>query len=461
MNFKLRPFIFLAIFLYASFGVAQQFAVRKGAVTDSIAVNDTLSYALFLPSKFTKEKTWPLLVVLDPAARGKVGLSSFLEVAENNGLIVACSNNAKNGSYVENIDIFSYTISHLLQVLPIDTEKMMLAGFSGGARSATALAVLSEGSIKGVIGSGAGFANEAKYQPNKRNLTYIGVVGEQDFNYYEMLGNRIYLNQKYIPNELILFEGDHRWPPAPVMTVAVELLLKKIVIDKLPEDDKQKRTLQFYQNHYRLAKDLEDSKKYHLAYDAYQQIVSNYKSHVDVDSIRQKLKEIRKNPAYKAFKRNELVQRPKEIELAAKYADFYFEDLEDNNLQNIEWWKKEFEKVEVFKNNPSPSVQLMGQRLYNLLQVIALESTKGLDPKLDVELLIFANEFLIALNPSYHNGYIELMRHYSTIGNYEFALGAMEELLKNGYTNEEALNKVEGIALLRIMPEYQALLEKY
>ena len=462
MNRTKRPLIFFTFLLFTTVLCAQELRLAKGKVIDSIAVNDTLSYALYLPTKFDVEKKWPIIFAFDPAARGRMGVSPFIEAAEEHGFVLVCSNNSKNGiSYEKNTRMFEITTNHVFSLLPIDLGKIYVTGFSGGARLATTMAVLSEGKIKGVIGCGAGFANNPLYYPTRRNITYIGVVGERDFNYNEMKGNRLYMNEKNIGNELIIYDGDHRWPPSTVINLAVGLLLKKSLL-RNPETDADKaKALALYNDQYEFAALVKKDGHYHLAYNLFQQLNKNYRGDVPLDSVKAQLKQIRKLKPYKEFKRSEQSIQFKEEDLVIKYSDFYFEDLEDNNIQNIAWWKKEFEKVEVFKNHADRNVQNMGHRLYGLLFVMAIESTKGLDPTLDVDALILANEFLIALNPSYHNGYIELMRHYSTIGKYDFALGAMEELLKNGYTNEEALSKVEGIALLRIMPEYKELLDKY
>ncbi len=458
---RFSPLLFLLLIALGS-SAQDRLRLKKGAVIDSVKVNDSLSYALYIPTKFRQDKKWPVIFSFDPVARGRLGISPFLDTAEEYGLIIACSNNTQNNTtYDENVKSFEGLVTHLSSILPLEEDKVFVAGFSGGARLATTIAVLSEGLIKGVIACGAGFASNPLYYPTKRNLTYIGVVGERDFNYFEMRDNRAYLSERYIDNELIVFSGDHRWPPSPIMRVAVELLLKKRVVDRLDEQEKQALAEKFYKNHYQLASVFENEGKVNLAEAHYQQILRNYKSHYDLDSVKTKARALRKLDAFKQYRRSEANIRLKEEDLIYKYADFYFEDLEDNNIQNIAWWKKEFEKIEDFKASAETSVQNMGHRLYGLLFVMAIESTKGLDPSLDVDALIFANEFLIALNPKFHNAYIELMKHYSKVGNYDFALGALEELLKNGYTNEEALNKVEGIALLRIMPEYKALLEKY
>ncbi len=55
------------------------------------------SYSLFLPSRYDREKKWPILYAFDPGARGKLPVNLFKEAAEKFGFTVAGSNNSRNG----------------------------------------------------------------------------------------------------------------------------------------------------------------------------------------------------------------------------------------------------------------------------------------------------------------------------------------------------------------------------
>jgi hypothetical protein len=55
-----------------------------GLVVDSIPCENDSSqtYALYLPSHYTQEKTWPVIYAFDPLARGKLPVSLFKDSAE-------------------------------------------------------------------------------------------------------------------------------------------------------------------------------------------------------------------------------------------------------------------------------------------------------------------------------------------------------------------------------------------
>jgi len=103
MGRKIFPVFFLIFFFTAQIPVIstpfQDF--QKGEVIEKVVCEDKpeQSYALFLPSAYTPEKTWPILYAFDPGANGKTPLEHFKDAAEKYGYIVVCSNNSKNGPW--------------------------------------------------------------------------------------------------------------------------------------------------------------------------------------------------------------------------------------------------------------------------------------------------------------------------------------------------------------------------
>ena len=71
---------------------------EKGIIVDTIKCksNPKFSYALYLPTNYSDVVKWPVIFVFDPGARGKVGVSGFVQAAEKLGFIIVCSNNSRN-----------------------------------------------------------------------------------------------------------------------------------------------------------------------------------------------------------------------------------------------------------------------------------------------------------------------------------------------------------------------------
>src|SRR5262245_45658803 len=89
----MRFFFSLMIAVMAVGSAAQTPAPGTVHASVAVAADSSNSYALYLPSAYTANKSWPLLLVFDPFGRGEVSVKLFHEAAEKYGFIVAGSNN--------------------------------------------------------------------------------------------------------------------------------------------------------------------------------------------------------------------------------------------------------------------------------------------------------------------------------------------------------------------------------
>src|SRR4051812_43099861 len=85
------------IFLLAMAALAQE----KGRVVESVKcdADPSQGYALYLPSQYAPDRSWPVIFAFDPRARGTVPVAIYRAAAEKFGYIVAGSNNSRNGSW--------------------------------------------------------------------------------------------------------------------------------------------------------------------------------------------------------------------------------------------------------------------------------------------------------------------------------------------------------------------------
>jgi len=183
---KICILILLQVFSSLSFLFSQEFL--KDQVTDTVRCIDRSeqSYTLYLPAQYDNKKSWPVILIFDPAARGKTGVSIFVEAARKYGFILACSNNSRNGPMGESFKA-AYAMMHDVEKrFSVDQRRIYAAGFSGGSRFAMALAII-ENKISGVIGCGAGLPNDRSFLPSENSVfLFYGLVGNRDMNYLEM-----------------------------------------------------------------------------------------------------------------------------------------------------------------------------------------------------------------------------------------------------------------------------------
>jgi len=203
---------------------AEQNGLQPGTLIPRVtcAAAPEQSYALYLPAQYSSAKSWPILYVFDPLARGKVPVERMKDAAERYGFIVVGSNNSRNGPWKVQIDAAQAMSDDTHTRLSIDDRRVYFAGFSGGARVASHIAQVCK-CAAGVLLNGAGFPIG---RPPARESTFavFATVGDLDFNYPEVTHLDQELGQLGFPHALRYFEGPHQWAPAEVMDEALAWL---------------------------------------------------------------------------------------------------------------------------------------------------------------------------------------------------------------------------------------------
>ena len=208
----------VAALLHASAVLAQD--LPRGQVIDDVkcAADPAQSYAVYLPSNYSRDRTWSLLIAFHPAARGRAMVDTYRAAAERYGYIVAGSNNSRNGPWSLADASLRAMSADLEQRFSIDVNRLYLTGLSGGARVAMQVALGSK-IVAGVIASSAGYPDS---KPRK-SLPFVvfGTAGTEDFNYLEL---RMLDRALTTPHRVAIFEGGHTLPPDQVALDAIEWL---------------------------------------------------------------------------------------------------------------------------------------------------------------------------------------------------------------------------------------------
>ena len=181
--------------------------------------NPQQSYALYVPTKYSREQRWPIVYAFDPLARGPLALAQFQHAAEIHGYLVAVSNNSRNGPWQPEFEAAEAMVRDTQQRFSIDLKRIYFAGFSGGARVASQLAQLCKCSA-GVLLSGAGFSHSATPSADAK-FPVFSAVGNADFNYRELIPLQDTFEKEAIPHWLCVFDGSHEWAPPDVIDDAL------------------------------------------------------------------------------------------------------------------------------------------------------------------------------------------------------------------------------------------------
>ena len=185
--------------------------LERGVIHSGIAArtDPTQTYDLYLPTAFDPARRWPLLLVFDPRARGKLAAEIFVPGAERFGWIVASSNDTRSDGPMEpNIRAVNAMFPDLVARLPVDPARIYAAGFSGGAIVAWVVGQRT-GRLAGVISVGGRPPDgPATGEPG---FALWASAGTTDFNHEATRElDRIAAHGKRA-HRLEFFDGEHSW----------------------------------------------------------------------------------------------------------------------------------------------------------------------------------------------------------------------------------------------------------
>jgi predicted esterase len=177
------------------------------------------SYALYIPSHYSREKSWPVVYAFDPGARGSMPVELMRDAAERYGYIVAGSNNSQNGPVKASAEAAQAMFQDTHARLAIDDQRIYFAGLSGGARLAASLAQRCK-CAAGVLLNSAGFSPSSPPPPDA-TFAVFAAAGTFDFNYPEVVNLDAKLATLHYSHAFSQFDGPHSWAPASLMDEAL------------------------------------------------------------------------------------------------------------------------------------------------------------------------------------------------------------------------------------------------
>src|SRR5262245_50527384 len=279
-------------------GAASQ-SLPAGAIIERVVCQKdaTQSYALYLPSTYPSDRRWPMIYAFDPGARGAVPVKLYREAAEKYGYIIAGSNNSRNGPNVPLGEIIQALWEDTHTRLVLDDRRIYTTGFSGGARVASSVASINPGRVAGVILQGAGFHPRLNVTKELSFIVY-GLVGSEDFNYFELKQLDRALAEAGVPHRLKIFEGAHSWAAADDCTSAVGWMELHAIKTGLRAKD-QTLLDTFFVEALSHARTWQGANRPGGAFAAYETLAADFRGLRDVNEFEQKSAAIKASPAFK------------------------------------------------------------------------------------------------------------------------------------------------------------------
>jgi poly(3-hydroxybutyrate) depolymerase len=468
----------------------------NGAIVPSVvcADNREQSYALYLPSNYTPEKAWPILIALDPGARGKTPVEHFKDAAEQYGWIVVGSNQSRNGPRERTVEAVNAIWRDVHQRFSIDDRRVYFTGLSGGARAAVSIA-LSCNCAAGVIGAGAGFP--IGVAPSAAvHFAHFALAGIDDFNFPEVKTLEEALAQAGVNHELKVFAGRHEWPPAEAATEAVEWMELQAMRSGTRARD-EKVITQLWEKRMVQAQSFERAGQLYDAYQVYVAAGHAFKSLHDVAEVERQAASFAAKPEVKNAVRNEVReiknQRDREnqiyglLQTQDKGASLFDEEPPSRGSSSSAADPRSNVSDDVAGLDDDRQASSAGNRLRAIFEDlrkaanaktdtserrVARRVTSGLyigfierginllETKKRYAAAARSFELATEVSPERPGGFYYLAAAYASNSDKKKSLVALKTALEKGFTDIQLIKTNPAFASLRNEPAYQELIKK-
>ena len=438
----LRTFVsgFLVVYcLQMAAQTPSEFA--KGTVLDTVFVlgDSGDSYALFLPENYQTSVPVPALFVFDPAARGALGVHTFKEAAGARGWIVICSNVSRNGPYETNFEQASRLFSDALSRFSINEDLIYVAGFSGGARLASTLAVLSD-KIRGVIACGAAFSPNAGQMPLPgAAFAFAGIVGSRDMNYQELWKADQWLDRVGLSHRTFFYDGVHSWPPQPQLQRAVNWMIMETQQSLTANEPLMH---QMYSLDTKVADTLYTSGRYLESHWEYKHLSRQYAEAYpgEMDSIRERLNQIEQSREYKRQQTYFEKIRVTETRLRNLYSERFRSELEQSPpLVDQKWWLQQMQSLEKKYGDKVVGGTDMLWRIQNQLFAMPIEASESFRRKGEILNSLYCNELLTVLFAENGGLWIRRAEDLARLQRPDEMIEVLRKAKESGYSDAEAV----------------------
>jgi predicted esterase len=416
------------------------------------------SYALYLPSSFSSTRTWPIIYVFDPAARGRIAVEAIQPAAERFGYVVAASNNSRNGSVGDSAQAANAVWRDTQQRLPVAEQRRYLAGMSGGARLATSIALSCQGCVAGVIANAAGFPLGAE-PTRSMKFAYYAAVGNADFNYGEFVDLRRKLDSAGVRYWIRIFDGQHGWAPPEVWSEALDWMdIQAMSAGTMPRDPS--RLQQTVVRELATARGFQSQNNLLAAVRQYQSLVREFRGLADVSAAETSLAELAKGKAVKTAEKEEASALDQQAEMTASLSDqmraIANRDRDNVDIVDLKDNIADLKRRAAEARNSNELKALVVRRALGGLVVEAYESgQRNLEEKnYRGALLYFDLAGAGSANPAW--AHYQRARAYAMLADRKKMIGELKTSLAGGFHETSALEALEFRAF-QDQADFQAL----
>lgn len=428
---------------------AKKDSIQRGIVIDTIYCkeNKLHSYAIYLPTNYIAAKQYPVIYSFDPHGEGKTPVTKYKELAEKYEYILVGSNNSKNGnSWEESNTISTELFNDVIKRFSINTQRVYLLGFSGGARIANTLTILN-GAINSVICCGAAAPITTTQQP-RNNYAIIGLVGNEDFNYIEMKKyDMIDIAGHSLKHYLLTYNGKHEWPNETTMDEAFLWL----ELNNMRKDISNKNETLINTSLTPLLNELKKSNEQHQTAEAYhlsKKIINFYDGLAPINECFETYKKMSASAEIdRMLKNEEALWRTEETKKQE-----YIKHFQGNSTA---WWTKEIKNLEKKSNLKSNKQEaLMYKRIINFLSLVAYMNTSNAMKQNAPQAVDYYTQLYKIIDPKNKDAFYFRAIYEAQNGNENDAIANLNNAVANGFNDGHTLQKETAFNKIRNSPSF-------
>ncbi|MFI8378716.1 hypothetical protein [Leeuwenhoekiella sp. NPDC079379] len=459
---KLFSLVVLSV-LFSSASFAQNQTLIKGMVSEIEVTTDStsLNYSIYIPQNYTATKPAKGLFVFDPNGDGVRAARLFVSAIAGEDYVVV-SNNFKMSN---NLDSLDYNANNAITIMrdvfakvSLESSQVYIAGLGAGAKATSALSYLLKNTAGILLVDDVYFADQ--YFTQARRNTVIGVVGKSSPNYYQMADYFRMMKSIDSFNELYTYSNSGEWPGANFIGILINRLSHfqgENINLKNPDSLWEKQ----YVNDLNGLKSLASNKELLTAYDLSQDLKRDYRGEVDLDAIKDFYKDLRKTEPYKIAKRLDRSGNLEELLLLDDIEYFLESDIVAANFENLGYWDSRINEFKIAskdaakQNEEKVAKRMLGYIDYTVEDFLTLNKVSLLPQR------IFGNVLMTMLDSKDYQAYINIISLSAQDNDDNTAYFYLEELLKQGFTDYDALYEIPQTTTLKIKPIYNQLIKKY
>lgn len=437
--------------------------VNTGELVERIAclADPSQTYTLYLPTSYTTDARWPVLLIFDPRGRSVHAAERFQAAAERWGWVLLSSNDTRSdGPWDPNVKAIEAMWPELESRYAVDPRRVYASGMSGGGHVAYLLGKTT-GSLAGVMVSGSRLL--AEYLEGT-TFAVFAAAGDRDFNYWPMRDVDGFVAELGNPHRFEAFPGLHQWMPAELAAESVAWMeLVAMQRGLRPRDEAVIRDL--YAGDLEAARALEAEGSQLEAMRRYEMMVRTYEGLSETSAAAEAARRLAAERDVKRALKDERKWQVYEETTRLRFADAYRWTQQGETPPTAAELKVALGLRSLEKHAEQPGLE--GLTAQRLLSTLYAETSYYIGPPLLQAGRAQAAAAVLTVATEIHDGWgsaaptwYNLACAQALAGHRRDAVHAIRRAVEAGFTNAEHLRSDPDLASLHGLEDFQAILDE-